>query len=187
MLFVPITFKLPQVLSRAELKQIKSDAFNLALDIGVRPAARAMGLSESRVMKWSERDNWQIGRIRPNATNAQKSASVSNANDAKRRIIAQCSDRTAVGFALTAVKVSEHLADQTPEAFVKPALAISAEQYSRVSDRTFGWSASRQQTPTVQIANIVLPSAEERAKLDAIDRKLDAFVGKYLKRGSTAP
>ena len=37
------------------------------------------------------------------------------------------------------------------------------------------------QTPALQIANIVLPSAEERACLEAIDRKLDAFVGKYLK------
>jgi hypothetical protein len=31
------------------------------------------------------------------------------------------------------------------------------------------------QRPTVQIANIVMPSAEERAKLDQVDRALDAI------------
>jgi len=31
------------------------------------------------------------------------------------------------------------------------------------------------QTPTLQIANIVMPSAEERAKIDASHRALDAI------------
>jgi hypothetical protein len=31
------------------------------------------------------------------------------------------------------------------------------------------------QTPALQIANIVMPSAEERAKLDQVDRALDAI------------
>jgi hypothetical protein len=42
------------------------------------------------------------------------------------------------------------------------------------------------QMPTVQIANIVMPSAEERAKLDQVDRALDA-IAKRLREGEAAP
>jgi hypothetical protein len=41
------------------------------------------------------------------------------------------------------------------------------------------------QMPTVQIANIVMPSAEERAKLDQVDRALDA-IAKRLREGEAA-
>jgi hypothetical protein len=34
------------------------------------------------------------------------------------------------------------------------------------------------QTPAVQIANIVMPTEEERAEMNAIDRKLDAIAAK---------
>ena len=41
------------------------------------------------------------------------------------------------------------------------------------------------QMPTVQIANIVMPSEEERAKLDQVDRALDA-IAKRLREGEAA-
>ena len=42
------------------------------------------------------------------------------------------------------------------------------------------------QVPLVQIANVVLPSDEERAKLDAIDRQLDELT-RLLSTPAAAP
>jgi hypothetical protein len=49
----------------------------LALAVGVREAARRMGLSQERVMKWSQRGNWQLSAdasaiSKPSATGATK-------------------------------------------------------------------------------------------------------------------
>ena len=42
------------------------------------------------------------------------------------------------------------------------------------------------QIPTVQIANIVMPSAEERAKIDALHRALDAIAPRLREASDTA-
>ena len=174
------------MLSKAQFKALKRDAQHLAVDIGLRPAARALGLPEERVKKWAQRDKWNISLIRPQGfKHAQVSPQVPDAIEVKTRLLASHSDRTRLGLALASTNASEHLATLPAESVVKPANAIAMEQVSRTADRVHGWTQSRTQAPTVQIANIVLPSAEERAKLDAIDRKLDAFVGKYLKRGTS--
>jgi hypothetical protein len=42
------------------------------------------------------------------------------------------------------------------------------------------------QMPTVQMANIVMPSAEERAKIDALHRALDAIARRLSEASDTA-
>jgi hypothetical protein len=42
------------------------------------------------------------------------------------------------------------------------------------------------QMPTVQIANIVMPSAEERAKIDALHRAPDAIARRLREASDTA-
>jgi len=83
----------------------------------------------------------------------------------KQRIVAQC-ERNAT---LAADQLSERL--ETEE--------LSANQLVPV----FGVSVDKMlaltsQTPSINIVNIPMPSAEERAELTAIDRKLDAIAAK---------
>ena len=172
-------------MTRQQYELFCQNLHHLALDIGLRPACRALGISEVRGRKISSRRKWNLSKYSPALSgygDPQESPKVTQAIEVKRALIEHHSDRTKLGFARTVTKVAEHLAEQTPEALVKPGVAIAAEQYGKLSDKTYGWSAARAQAPSVQIANIVLPSAEERAKIDAIDAKLDAFVGKYLKK-----
>lgn len=150
----------------------------LALDIGVRPAARALGLSEARVMKWSERGKWQIGLLRPRGFNgdtqgATLSAQVSDAIEAKKRILKHHSDRTLLGFAQAATTVAEGLSEKTVGQLIAPGTAISAGQWAKVSDSVHGWQAERTAAPVVQIANVVLPSEDERADRRAMHARLD--------------
>ena len=172
-------------MTRDQYELFCQNLHHLALDIGLRPACRALGISEDRGRMISHRRKWNLSKYSPATTHPRPTElpSVTKAIEIKRALIEHHSDRTKLGFARTVTKVAEHLAEQTPEALVKPGVAMAAEQYGKLSDKTYGWSAARAQAPSVQIANIVLPSAEERAKINAIDAKLDAFVGKYLKRG----
>src|SRR5205814_5651915 len=46
---------------------------------------------------------------------------------------------------------------------------------SRSGDTVHGWQAQRTAGPTVQIANVIMPTPEEKAQREAIDAKLDAI------------
>jgi hypothetical protein len=168
--------------TKAEFVQLKRDARSLSMDIGVRPAARALGLSESRVQKWSHREKWNIQAIRPRtlAQVATEPAGTIDACDVKQAILAKYSDRTRIGLARTACTASETLAEYQGSALLQPKNAISAEQYSKVADRVHGWSAERAQAPTVNIANVVLPTPAEREAMSELDSKLDAFTRRLM-------
>jgi lipopolysaccharide biosynthesis regulator YciM len=69
----------------------------------------------------------------------------------------------------------EHLADSPAPDLVKPANAISADQWTKAVDRAAGWTQARQQGVTVNVANIVPPSDAERAERKAVHAQLDAI------------
>jgi len=165
--------------TKAQYEQIKRDCHHLALDIGVRPAARALSISESRALKWSHREKWNVGLIRPpslsiggNGLKAPESGGITDAIEAKRRIIEHYGDRAKIGATIAGAKALEHLADSNGAELCKPAAAISADQWTKAVDRAAGWTAARQQGVQVAV-QVNLPSAEEKAELRETDAKLD--------------
>ena len=161
-------------MTKAAYKQFVSDLHHLSLDIGIRPAARAMGISEDRARKISSRRRFNLVRARCNAVSGPPSRSPNVTGiEAKAAIVQHYGDRAKIGATIAGAKALEHLADSTGADLVKPAAAISGDQWTKAVDRAAGWTAARQQGTTVQVAVITPPSEAERAAMDATDAKLD--------------
>ncbi len=147
----------------------------LALNIGLRSAARAMGLSEMRVRNWSSRQKWGIANLpicRIPASDARLAPSDTSAIEAMRNVVQHYGDRAKIGATIAGAKALEHLADSEAATLVKPANSIAADQWTKAVDRAAGWTAARQ-APVQVAVQVNLPSAEEQAELRETDAKLD--------------
>jgi hypothetical protein len=160
--------------TRVAYETFVNDLHHLSLDIGIRPAARAMGISEDRARKISSRRGFKLALVRRPPTLERPSPSVT-AIEAKQQIIQHYGDRAKIGATIAGAKAMEHLADSNGEALCKPANAISADQWTKAVDRAAGWTQSRAQGVTVNVANIVPPSDVERAERKAVHAQLDAI------------
>jgi hypothetical protein len=161
-------------MTKDQFNSLLNDVQHLAMDIGVRPAARALGLSEARVMKWSSRYKWGIAALFPPGLHVPRpSAMVSGAIEAKRRILEQHRSRTQLGMAQSATNAFEHLADKPGNALCSPATAIAASQWAKVADITHGYAAERTAPPQVQVAIISQPTEIEREERRAMHARLD--------------
>ena len=164
-------------MTRSQYEQFCLNLFHLACDIGIRPASRSLGISESKGLKIAWRRRWNMGNISPAVqanirSNAQCVESSGIVRDIKAQLLNGHSTRTKLALASAATHASERLADMDPKALLTPHSGIAADTWSRTADRVHGWSAERAK-PLVQIANVALPSDEERAERrrahDALD------------------
>jgi 2,4-dienoyl-CoA reductase-like NADH-dependent reductase (Old Yellow Enzyme family) len=172
-----------KIMSRADYESFVAHFFHLCTYIGINPACRALGIKESRGRQIASRRKFGISKIRADALhpNALKSRDVTGGIEATKNIIAHYSDRARVGAVISGAKVFEHLADKEPNQLIGPATAIAADQWAKVTDRAAGWSAERAQGVTVQVANLVMPTPEQRAERRALHDKLDE-IAKQLKQ-----
>ena len=175
-------------MTKADYDKFCDGLHHLALDIGIRPAARAMGIGEERAKKIAQRRNWRIRQHKPIIPWRDRAAERLNGEqrvvgsiqspsipvspigissiEVKQRLLELYGDRAKLAAANCSAKVFEHLTEQPPGVLVSPATAISADQWSKVADRTLGWTQARAQAQgvTVNIANILPPTAEEDAE-----------------------
>ena len=164
-------------MTKAAYEQFVSDLHHLSLDIGIRPAARAMGISEDRARKISSRRRFNLVRARCNAVSGPPSRSPNVTGiEAKAAIVQHYGDRAKIGATIAGAKALEHLADTQGVDLVKPGNAISADQWTKAVDRAAGWTQARQQSAGVNVAvqvNVPTPAddaerRERHAKLDEI-------------------
>jgi len=148
------------------------------MSIGLRPAARACGLSEDRVRNWSSRQKWGIANL-PCATAIGYRGSQCTPTppdttpiEAAQRIVEHYGNRAKIGATIAGAKALEHLADSTGAELVKPAAAISGDQWTKAVDRAAGWTAARQ-NPVQVAVQVNLPSAEETAERKQRHARLD--------------
>ena len=160
-------------MTKAEFTGFREQVRMLAHSIGVRPAARSLGLKETRVLKWAERGKWGINGVAATLTGkAPSHQNVISPVEAAEQIVKHYGTRAKIGATIAGAKALEHLADADGEALCKPANAISADQWTKAVDRAAGWTAARQQGVQVAV-QVNMPSAEERAELRETDAKLD--------------
>ncbi len=135
-----------------------------------------MGLSEDRVRNWSSRHKWGLSKtplcsvpgafVTPNDTSAL---------EATLKVVQHYGDRAKIGATIAGAKALEHLADMQGAELIKPAAAISADQYTKAVDRAAGWTQARAQGVSVQVAVINPPSEAERSERRAVHAALDAI------------
>ena len=159
-------------MTKVQYESFVNDLHHLSLDIGIRPAARAMGISEDRARKISSRRGFKLALVRRPPTLERPSPSVT-AIEAKQQIIQHYGDRAKIGATIAGAKALEHLADSEAHKLVAPANAIAADQWTKAVDRAAGWTQSRAQGVTVNVANIIPPTDAERSDRKAVHAQLD--------------
>lgn|GEM_PF-5392474 len=159
------------MLSKTEAESFRANVFLLACHVGLRSAARHYNLKESRVTKWAQRYNWQIGKFRPNASNASLSSDVATPLEAFGKLMTVEGDRTRVAMARTSRRAFEHADTVTDEQLHELPRAVALEKHGRNASIAHNWNQAAANV-AVQV-NVPLPSAEEREEMRAIDAKLD--------------
>jgi hypothetical protein len=142
-----------------------------------REAARQCGLSEGRVLNWVVRYGWKLPK-RIEAPHPREMLSpvvgvVTPAESLQERL-QHDAEATRVGLSTATRKASVSLAERDGDDVVN----VSARLKDVVSSaaQLHGWN--QPVGVNVNIANIPLPSAEERAEMRALDAKLDALAAK---------
>ncbi len=79
----------------------------LAIQIGVRPAARKLGLNEDTVCSWAKRDNWFVVPANPQTLQAPQAPSP---GDVMLNTLAEHERKTKLGLASYASTQAQHLA-----------------------------------------------------------------------------
>src|SRR6516165_3015870 len=138
---------------------------------------RQCGLSEGRVLNWVVRYSWKLPK-RIEAPHPREVLSpvvgvVTPAESLQERL-KHDAEATRVGLSTATRKASVSLAERDGDKVVY----VSARLKDVVSSaaQLHGWNQPA--GLNVNIANIPMPTAEERAELNAIDRKLDAISAK---------
>ena len=165
-------------MTRAQYEHFCTGFYHLASDIGIRPACRALGISESKGLKIAWKRKWHLSKCSIGAhvrtphsfTTAQESVEITQ--DVKRRLLEQGSTRTKLALSQAAVTATEHLAGLDGKSLMAPTHGIAADTWSRTADRVHGWQAERSK-PLVQIANVTIPTPEEQAERRDAHRALD--------------
>lgn len=170
------------MLSRQEAIAFREQTRALAMQIGLRPAARALGLNEERVMKWAQRGNWRISAVRPPLTNCigplpqPGSAKCPQPLEMLAAVMANEGDRTRSAMARTARRAFEH-ADTLDDATLhEMSRSIALEKHAKIASVAHQWNANN---VSVGVAvSVPLPSEDERKEMRSIDAKLDAIAAK---------
>lgn len=126
----------------------------LVVAIGVRPAARELGLSEDTVAAWSARGGWLAhtrekpvlpATMEPVASGASKSPA-----DALADVMSDLDRRSKLGFAKASAKVAEDAADKPVAALIEDAQAINT--WAKTASLAHGWAGSAGATVNVAVA-----------------------------------
>src|SRR5215471_9895899 len=165
----------PRPQTKAEIIDQREQVRMLGIAIGNwREAARQCGLSEGRVLNWVVRYGWKFPK-RIQAAHPREMLSpvvgvVSPAQSLEERL-KQDAEATRVGLSTATRKASVSLAERDGDEVVY----ISARLKDVVNSAAQLHRWNQPPAVNVNIANIPMPTEEERAEMHALDAKLDAF------------
>jgi hypothetical protein len=129
------------------MKQVDREAVKtLAIAVGVREAARRLGLNEDRVCQWSKRGQWFKNPPKPKTIAVQQGivSTVSTASDALRSTLTERSNATKLGLSKAAAKAAEHLAESEPVTILKHSRAM--KDVASTASVVHGWEAGSRDT-----------------------------------------
>ena len=164
------------MLSRAEAAAYRNQAFLLAAQLGLTPAAIALGIKPERIRQWNKRYGWHISAIREPANArdrdlAEASRRVTQPMEAFANLMAVEGDRTRAAMARTSRRAFEHADTVSDEALHELPRGVALEKHARVASIAHNWQ-SQNVNVGVQV-NVPLPDQAERDEMRSIDAKLD--------------
>lgn len=127
----------PTSVTREEVK-------TLAIAVGVREAARQLGLAETRVLQWSKRGEWF--KPTPQPPRQSDVITVISPSDALRTTLTERSNKTKLGLSKAAMRAAEHFGEQDPEWLITEKAAMSAKHWAATASTVHGWEAGGKDT-----------------------------------------
>lgn len=113
----------------------------LAIQIGVRPAARQLGLNEDRVRQWSKREQWfKLPQQPPQQGDV---TTVTKPGDVMLKTLQDDSNASKIGFSRAARKVAEHAASLKASGIYKRSRNI--KDMAAVAGQVHGWDSESRQ------------------------------------------
>lgn len=171
--------------------QLREHVHSLALLIGLRPAARKCGVNEDTACAWSSRYKWNLppalnsifgARPTPHALKADASV----VREGIEQTFREQSEDSRLYLSSAVLKASHEFASIDPKELTDHRKSQALLNVSRTGDTVHGWQAMRMQGVTVQVANLVMPSADERAALNQVDRRLDDISRRLQERSTSS-
>ena len=169
----------PRPQTKAEIVAQREQVRMLGIALGNwREAARQCGLSEGRVLNWVVRYGWKLRIEAPHPREVLSPVVcgvVTPAQSLEERL-KHDAEATRVGLSTATRKASLSLAERDGDEVVY--FSARLKDVVNSAAQLHGWNQPA--AVNVNIANIPMPTEEERAEMRALDAKLDAFA-KLLK------
>ena len=130
----------------------------LAVAVGVREAARRMGLNEAAVRQWSCREKWFAPTSLP-PTLKKAVTHVTDPSVALSNVLANDNNETRIGFSRAARKVAARLGDESPDKLMERDTAQAANSWTSVASKVHSWEAKQQGDGLSVMVNVAILGA----------------------------
>ena len=109
----------------------------LAIAVGVREAARQLGLNENRVLQWSKRGQWF--KPKPQPPKQSDVITVIKPSEALAETLKQHNNDTKLGLSTAAVKTAKHAATMSPVQVLRVSRGL--KNVTEIAEKVHGWHA----------------------------------------------
>jgi len=172
--------------AQSKRQHLRDQLHVLALAIGLRPAARKLGINEHTATVWSHRYKWRIADYLSSHARTSQDPKKSNevtAHTALKDVIDEQGEDTRLYLSAASLKSAYHAATLEGRSILEKETSQALLNTARTADVVHGYTAARQQGVSVQIANVIMPTEEEKAQRKAIDAKLDEITRRLVPPG----
>lgn len=138
--------------------------------VGFNVASEMTGVNVCTLYKWSKRYDWSAVPKHAQALDASKLSKSASAHD---ETLDKINKSAHFHYGVAALKAGMTASELTGDQLMERNTAMAFNQNTQAADRAFGWTAQRTAGPTVQIANVVMPTPEEKAERQAMFAKLE--------------
>jgi hypothetical protein len=131
----------------------------LAIQIGVRPAARKLGLNEDTVCTWATREDWFTPK--PIVSKAHRTMQAMKARPGDALLQALQEDNTPTRAALSKAhrKAAEHAQKLTGRTLMDKEVAQALRQHGQGAALVHGWEAKQERDQSQVAVNIAILNA----------------------------
>jgi hypothetical protein len=129
-------------------------------------------VKEDTACFWAWKEKWELPQVFAPLRNAIKQAS-SNAHAAISEVITEQGEDSRLYLSAAGLKAAHHAAKLNGHHLLTKETSQALLNTARTADVVHGYTASRQQGVSVQIANVIQPTPEEKAERQAMFAKLE--------------
>jgi hypothetical protein len=160
----------PKRIPKAERLILVENARRTVGQVGFNVASEMTGIPVMTLYQWSKRYAWSAVPKHAQALDASKLSKSASAHD---ETLGKINKSAHYHYAVAALKAGVTASELSGEQLMERNTAMAFNQNTQAADRALGWTASRSTGVSVQIANVIQPTPEERAERQAMFARLE--------------